>query len=175
MSSRRTLCAAGFLGADRCLLVFSVLGIPYDFSIDVWSVACTVYELYTGKILFPGRDNNHMLKLQMDLAGKVPHKLLRKAQFREQHFDDDLNFLQAEVDKIANKEVVKKVSVSMRPVKDMKSRLLVNTGKMPVDELDMLRNFSDLLDKCLRIDPSQRISAMEALKHPFLISSKAGA
>lgn len=44
-----------------------------------------------------------MLKLQMDLGGKVPHKVLRRAQFREQHFDEDLNFLQKEVDKISNK------------------------------------------------------------------------
>lgn len=27
----------------------SVLGLPYDCSLDVWSIACTLYELYTGK------------------------------------------------------------------------------------------------------------------------------
>lgn len=26
-----------------------VLGLPYDCSLDVWSIACTLYELYTGK------------------------------------------------------------------------------------------------------------------------------
>jgi serine/threonine-protein kinase PRP4 len=29
-----------------------ILGCPYDASIDMWSAACTIYELYTGKILF---------------------------------------------------------------------------------------------------------------------------
>jgi serine/threonine-protein kinase PRP4 len=29
-----------------------ILGTPYDYSIDMWSAACTIYELYTGKILF---------------------------------------------------------------------------------------------------------------------------
>jgi serine/threonine protein kinase len=28
--------------------------------------------------------------------------------------------------------------------------------------------FSDLLDKCLTIDPTRRISVNEALKHPFI-------
>lgn len=41
----------------------------------MWSVGCTLYELYTGKILFPGKTNNHMLKLAMDLKGKMPNKV----------------------------------------------------------------------------------------------------
>lgn len=41
----------------------------------MWSVGCTLYELYTGKILFAGKTNNHMLKLAMDLKGKMPNKV----------------------------------------------------------------------------------------------------
>uniref|UniRef100_A0A8C7UGG1 Serine/threonine-protein kinase PRP4 homolog n=1 Tax=Oncorhynchus mykiss TaxID=8022 RepID=A0A8C7UGG1_ONCMY len=51
-----------------------IIGKPYDYSIDMWSVGCTLYELYTGKILFPGSSNNHMIKLAMDLKGKMPNK-----------------------------------------------------------------------------------------------------
>jgi len=32
-----------------------VLGLPYDYGIDTWSVATTLYELYTGKVMFPGK------------------------------------------------------------------------------------------------------------------------
>lgn len=52
-----------------------VIGKPYDYGIDMWSVGCTLYELYTGKILFPGSSNNHMIKLAMDLKGKMPNKV----------------------------------------------------------------------------------------------------
>ena len=55
--------------------MFSVIGKSYDYGIDMWSVGCTLYELYTGKILFPGKTNNHMLKLAMDLTGKMPNKV----------------------------------------------------------------------------------------------------
>uniref|UniRef100_A0A8C2GFN8 Serine/threonine-protein kinase PRP4 homolog n=1 Tax=Cyprinus carpio TaxID=7962 RepID=A0A8C2GFN8_CYPCA len=51
-----------------------IIGKSYDYGIDMWSVGCTLYELYTGKILFPGKTNNHMLKLAMDLKGKLPNK-----------------------------------------------------------------------------------------------------
>jgi serine/threonine-protein kinase PRP4 len=47
-----------------------VLGYPYDCSIDVWSVACTLYELFTSKFLFEGRNNNQMLKSIMIRKGK---------------------------------------------------------------------------------------------------------
>uniref|UniRef100_A0A8C7TXN4 Serine/threonine-protein kinase PRP4 homolog n=1 Tax=Oncorhynchus mykiss TaxID=8022 RepID=A0A8C7TXN4_ONCMY len=51
-----------------------IIGKPYDYGIDMWSVGCTLYELYTGKILFPGKTNNHMIKLAMDIKGKMPNK-----------------------------------------------------------------------------------------------------
>lgn len=56
----------------------SVIGKQYDYGIDMWSVGCTLYELYTGKILFPGSSNNHMLKLAMDVKGKMPNKVLNR-------------------------------------------------------------------------------------------------
>lgn len=38
-----------------------VLGIQCEFGIDMWSAGCTIYELYTGKILFPGKTNNQVI------------------------------------------------------------------------------------------------------------------
>lgn len=69
-------CSWLFLSACIKTPIFiSVIGKSYDYGIDMWSVGCTLYELYTGKILFPGKTNNHMLKLAMDLKGKMPNKV----------------------------------------------------------------------------------------------------
>lgn len=76
---------------------------PYDFSIDVWSIGCTLFELYTGKILFTGRSNNQMLRAIMECRGKFSHKILRKAEFGRQHFDDLLNFRSVEKDLLTGK------------------------------------------------------------------------
>ena len=81
----------------------AVLGMPYDFAIDTWSIGCTLFELFTGKILFTGRTNNQMLRSIMECRGKFSHKILRKAQFAGLHFDDMLNFRSVEKDKLSGK------------------------------------------------------------------------
>lgn len=82
---------------------FAVIGMGYDHAIDTWSVGCTIYELYTGKILFPGSSNNEMLKFMMDVKGKMPNKMIRKGMFKDQHFDANYNFLYHEVDKVTHR------------------------------------------------------------------------
>lgn len=79
----------------------TVLGLPYDCSLDMWSIGCTLYELYTGRILFPGRSNNHMLLLVQELKGKYPSRLIKKSRFGDIHFDDNGNtFVAVEKNKI---------------------------------------------------------------------------
>jgi serine/threonine protein kinase len=57
-----------------------------DFPMDMWSIACTTYELFTADILFKGTDNNDMLRLIMDLKGPFPKKMLKKGAFVHLHF-----------------------------------------------------------------------------------------
>ncbi len=83
--------------------IFVVLGLSHDYGIDLWSVAVTLYEVYTGRIMFGGKSNNQMLKFIMDVKGKFPNKLIRRSQFKDQHFDQNCNFLYHEVDKVTQR------------------------------------------------------------------------
>ena len=69
-----------------------ILGLRYDHPMDMWAVACVLYELYTGRILFQGRSNNEMLSQFQDLKGPFPKKMLRKAAFRDHHFEGEPHF-----------------------------------------------------------------------------------
>jgi serine/threonine-protein kinase PRP4 len=60
---------------------------PLDGAIDVWSAACTLFECFTGKFLFAGRSNNHMLQLIMQTRGKIKSKMLKRGLFAENHFN----------------------------------------------------------------------------------------
>lgn len=53
---------------------------------DMWSVACTVYEMFTAEILFKGRDNNDMLRQVMALKGPFPKRMVKKGIFANLHF-----------------------------------------------------------------------------------------
>ena len=77
-----------------------VLGVPYDPSLDIWSIGCTLFELYTGKILFPGRSNNQMLLLMMELKGRFNSKMIKKAKFGDVYFDEMGGFHSVEKDRV---------------------------------------------------------------------------
>jgi serine/threonine-protein kinase PRP4 len=76
------------------------MGAPYDAAIDVWSIGCTLYELYTGKILFPGRSNNQMILHMMELKGRFNQKMIKKAQFGDMYFDSMGSFNSIEQDRV---------------------------------------------------------------------------
>ncbi|MCJ1385322.1 U4/U6 small nuclear ribonucleoprotein prp4 [Xylographa soralifera] len=148
-----------------------ILGMPYDFAIDTWSIGCTLFELYTGKILFTGRTNNQMLRSIMECRGKFSHKILRKAQFAGLHFDDLLNFRSVEKDKLSGKDVVRILNYT-KPTRDLRTRLMANARGMAEADMKELSAFVDLLDRCLNLNPEKRCTPTEALKHPFIMRTK---
>jgi serine/threonine-protein kinase PRP4 len=146
-----------------------ILGIPYDYAIDVWSIGCTLYELYTGKILFTGRNNNQMLRSIQECRGKFPPKLLRRGTLSYMHFDDMLNFQSTEEDKLTGRVVTRALDFK-KPTRDLKTRLMGKGAKGLLDgEQKELALFVDLLDRCLSLNPEKRCTPVEALKHPFLM------
>jgi serine/threonine-protein kinase PRP4 len=80
-----------------------ILGMPYDYAVDIWSIGCTLYEMYTGKILFAGDSNNQMLKAIMEIRGKFSAKLYKRGELSHLHFDEFGNFISAERDKTLGK------------------------------------------------------------------------
>merc|ERR1712139_678826 len=44
----------------------------YDCGIDTWSSAVTVFEMYTGQVMFTGDSNNDMIRMFQCSLGKMP-------------------------------------------------------------------------------------------------------
>ena len=143
-----------------------IIGQTYDFAIDMWSIATTIFELYTGKICFPGKTNNEMLKLMQEMRGKMSTKQIKKGQFKDKHFDDNFNFLNVDIDKVTQRERVKVMNV-IQPSRNLVSEL---TGKQQLTDAERktVANLANLLERALHLDPAKRLSVSDALQHPFI-------
>lgn len=147
-----------------------ILGLPYDRMIDLWSIGCCLYELFTGHVMFAGRTNNEMLRLHMEFKGKIPNKVVKAHQRSfdvlelEAHFDSDFKFKMHDIDPVTKKPFMRLVEITS-PKKDISSILL--QSKAGADDRQMVLRVADVLEKCLILDPSKRVTVAEILKHPL--------
>jgi len=142
------------------------LGLPYDYAIDVWAAGCCIYEMYTGKICFPGQTNNEMLKLHMQVKGMFSRKMLRRGKFWLNHFDENtFAFLESVPEGPTNQGYVRQVAIT-RPTRDLHADLM----KIPHDpkEVSAIEGLADLLEQIFTLNPQKRITCEQALRHPFL-------
>lgn len=144
-----------------------ILGIGYKHSVDVWSTACTIYEMSTGKILFTGSSNNRMLKCFMDLKGKIPSRILRKGKFKDQHFNYNNNFLLHKKDEFTGRDKVVEIT-NITTSRDLYKELKKCSQNLTASEEKKITHLKDLLEKMLILDPNQRLSVTDCLKHPFI-------
>ena len=144
-----------------------MMGLQYGCGVDMWAAAVTIFELYTGKIMFQGNSNNMMLKLIQEIKGKMPHKLIRKGVFAELHFDPDYDFLYKERDRVSGREIQRIIKFEQRPLPGKDLRSLLMPTKLPESEARKVIQLADLLDKALMLDPAKRLTPSQALKHPF--------
>ena len=146
-----------------------MLGMQYNEQVDLWSVGCVLYELYTGKILFDGKNNNEMLYKIQEIKGKIHHKMLKKCQFALSHFNNTGNaFLLQKIDPATGATYAQSIEISA-PTKDLFLLLKGHAGKLHnQQETKALRQLADLINLCLTVDPSKRPSVETLLNHPFI-------
>ena len=144
-----------------------ILGLAYSHPMDLWSIGCCLYELYTGSIAFQGRSNNEMMKLFIEMKGPVPRKLLRKAAFRENHYDHEGVFSLIEDDPVTHRQI-RRLIRDAKPTRDLAARLAAHDKNLADAERRKVSQLADLLDKMFNFDPEKRITVSQALAHPFI-------
>lgn len=154
-----------------------ILGMEVGYGIDMWAIGCTIYELWTGKILFTGRNNNQMVKAFIDCLGWPSEKLLRKGlpQNVGEHFaiGPPLMLISREVDQ-QGKDVVRTIEQQKKIARDLRTRVQdaargITDGAPTTAELN---DFTELLAGCLRYNPVKRFDPKEALSHKFFPQPK---
>lgn len=145
-----------------------MIGYAWDFGIDMWSAACSLFELFTGSPLFTGNTDNQMLKQIFELRGCYNQKVLKRAIFIQDHFDLQANlFMSMEIDNITRQPVIRDIPIGSFKGRELDEKLNISKTETRKD----LLLFKDLLDKCLLIDPERRITPEDALRHAFFKKS----
>ncbi|CAK0848511.1 unnamed protein product, partial [Prorocentrum cordatum] len=150
-----------------------ILGCVYDEQVDTWALACTLFEIFTGKTLLQSKTNNDHLRKIMELKGKIPGKVIKKGAVWKNHFSDELDFKHLVDDPASGQQVVKVVT-DLNATRSLKDLVLERVGKekqqseAPEDQAYCKRavQFADLLEKMT--DPANRIRPDDALQHSFL-------
>ncbi|RAH61596.1 protein kinase [Aspergillus piperis CBS 112811] len=129
-----------------------ILGMSYGMPIDMWSVGCILAELFTGYPIFPGENEQEQLACIMEVFGP-PEKHLIEKSTRKKLFFDSLGKPRLTVSSKGRRR---------RPSsKELKQVLKCD------DEA-----FLDFISRCLRWDPSRRMSPQDALRHEFITGVK---
>jgi serine/threonine-protein kinase PRP4 len=69
-----------------------ILGLSPTYAIDLWSLAVTVAELFLGKVLFHGINNNEMLQEIMQHMGPISNRLIRQHLVQSKRFPIPAHF-----------------------------------------------------------------------------------
>lgn len=163
--------SAAFIGDRHASLVSTrhyrapevILGLGWGHSCDLWSVGCILVELVTGVVLFNTHDNLEHLAMMERILGDIPKALVDAAHESKQtkgFFDNSiLNWPQGETTLESRKAVRKLIGLR---------ELLTRVA--PAKEAEMLE-LVDLVQKLMSFEASKRISAGDALNHPFFRNS----
>lgn len=169
-----------------------ILGLRYSYPCDVWSLGCLLFELYTGKVAFPGKTNNEMLAMFQSLKGAIPKKMVKKGAFSGRHFElvsstssssagtagggnEQYAFAATRDDPISGRPM-RTVVAHARVEADVAARLS-NSNAMTfstAEERADVAALADLLERMFALDPEKRITAKEALRHPFIARGLGG-
>ena len=124
-----------------------ILGIPFDERIDMWSLGCIAAELYTHTLLFNNSSVGALLTSASELLGPIPEYLLKLSGLLPYQQNGRI-FV-----KLRNNDIWEL---------DPPYRLLE-------DELGIQdEDFLDFIRRLLQWDPMQRMTASQALQHPFI-------
>lgn len=145
-----------------------VLTNKYGKEIDVWSYACVLVELFTGKPLFPVSNERELIEKFVSFFGNPPLELIVDGKKRaEKYFDLDCNLKQ----NIENKYTIHKSKVN-EPVSPSSLRIEdlfnINENDDISNSNEAVKQLCDLVKKCFCWMPKDRITMEEVLNHPFI-------
>jgi len=139
-----------------------ILGLGWSFPCHIWSIGCILVEFFTGDALFQTHDNLEHLAMMESVCGtRIDSHLIQQVNAMSKRNGGNpaaRYFKRLKLDY----PTPDTTRASRRFVKAMKP-----LHEIIRDNTKFSRNFLDLLRRIFVYDPSDRITAKEALRHPW--------
>lgn len=148
-----------------------LLELPYDHKIDMWSLGCILAELWTGYVLFQNENVVSLLARVVGIIGQIPYYMAARAPVPYFTADGQLCELIGSNDQAGratwfpsensfgagSRDRDRMYRILVPKTSSLEQRFRINDPK-----------FVDFIRALLQIDPCQRPTPVEALKHPWL-------
>ncbi|RFU79141.1 cmgc clk kinase [Trichoderma arundinaceum] len=163
-----------------------ILGLGWSFPCDIWSIGCILVEFFTGDALFQTHDNlEHLAMMEAVVGSRIDNHLVQAVNKMSTRSGGNpaskyfkrlkLDYPTPETTRGSRRFVKAMKHLSVRP----QSISGYDTGFVPRRKLTcslqdiipsnstFFKNFLDLLRKIFVYDPAHRITAKQALNHPW--------
>lgn len=166
-----------------------LLGIPYNASIDMWSLGCIAVELFLGLPLFPGTSEYNQITRIVEMLGNPPQYMLDMGKQTSQFFNCTVDVYGQKQYKLKSLEQYSREhSTNEQPGKQyFKANSLpeiIQQAPMPSfkssprqaheieKEMNNRASFIDFCQGLLNMNPIERWSPQQARMHPFITGEK---
>lgn len=126
-----------------------ILELGWSQPCDVWSIGCIMFELYSGFTLFQTHENREHLAMMERILGPLPAHMVKKSRKTKY-------FYRGKLDWDERSSAGRYVRENCKALKKYKR------GDGESHEL-----FFNLLEHLLEYEPEKRLTAREAMSHPF--------
>ncbi|KAL3368528.1 hypothetical protein AABB24_009405 [Solanum stoloniferum] len=131
-----------------------ILGLGWSYPCDLWSVGCILVELCSGEALFQTHENLEHLAMMERVLGPLPSQMLNKVDRHAEKYvrRGRLDWPEGATSRESIKSVIK--------LPHLQNLVMQHVDHSAGDLIDLLQGL-------LRFDPSIRMTARDALRHPF--------
>jgi dual-specificity kinase len=143
-----------------------ILNLGWSFPCDIWSIGCILVEFFTGDALFQTHDNlEHLAMMEAVCGGKLDREIIRQVYKNERGSSRNSASSYFKNHKLdyPNNDTPKASKKYVKAMKKLPETIPPHTT--------FNRQFLDLLKKIFVYDPKKRITAKEALQHPWFKES----
>jgi dual specificity protein kinase YAK1 len=147
-----------------------LLGLPYDTAIDIWSAGCVAAELFLDFALFGCESEFDAIHAMVGLLGPFPEELVMQSTRWQRYFAATRSGLQPKgdpVEVLLTKHCYHQIFEQSGPAPI--ERLIADHCQVTSDEeIAWVVAFSAFVRSLLTYEPFRRLTARQALLHPFI-------